>query len=75
MAIKFTTNVYCSDCDEFEPCVTKERYTIDNDFLCKQEIRTETEVICKHNTRCQSIIRYLKEQMKKEIKNGRSEEV
>ena len=70
--IRLDIQDYCGLCCDFEPDVTKpfkQGHRVDgtDDYSL---IQTDTIIRCKHSKRCESIRRYLKQQLINEIKDG-----
>lgn len=66
MSIEFKVKEYCENCNEFEPDVDKDSYTVEDfDFIHNEErcrYYTNTTVTCKHAQRCESMVKWLKKQ-------------
>lgn len=70
--IRLDIQDYCGLCCDFEPDVTKpfkQGHRVDgtDEYAL---IQTDTIIRCKHTKRCESIRRYLKQQLINEIKDG-----
>ena len=69
--IRLCVQDYCASCCDFEPDVTKPikdtLYCSDGSTVVTQ---TDTIVRCAHAKRCESIRRYLKQQMESESKKA-----
>lgn len=56
---------YCHNCPEFEPDVEKDTIYSENYLMGKRTTHTQTDIYCKHRDRCESMIKFLKEERKK----------
>lgn len=73
--IRLDIQPYCDDCCDFDPDVIKpskqlHRAEGSDDVSL---IKTDTVIRCKHAKRCETIRRYLKQQMENENKEERKE--
>ena len=55
---------YCQSCMEFDPDVTPPKRAFSDNMVVMQ---TDTIIQCKHRKRCETIKRYLEQQMKGEV--------
>lgn len=63
MSIKIEVKDYCQDCPDFDPRVKKHDFGSTLGML--------TEVHCTHNRRCEEIYKTIKDELRKEIENGK----
>lgn len=59
--INLSVQPYCEKCGDFEPEVEK---TVYENFYGNS--KCHTEITCKHKIKCENIMRYLQEEVKKE---------
>lgn len=62
--IRVVVEDYCQSCMEFSPDVTPPQRSLSESGAVKQ---TDTIIQCKHRKRCETIKRYLDQQMKGEV--------
>lgn len=54
---------YCHECETFEPYVSRRIVTVDGNPLWSG---SDTIIYCENRTKCEKLIKYLKEQVKQE---------
>lgn len=62
--IRVEVEDYCHSCMEFYPDVTPPQKSFSDNMAVKQ---TDTIIHCKHRKRCETIKRYLDQQLKGEV--------
>ena len=70
MGIALSIEKYCGNCPDFEPDVEKNECRSFDFSFGGDRVIAETVVMCKYRHRCASQMEYLKEQNRKEKRDG-----